>query len=1122
MNNDSDSFDLDPNLVVSALRSPLIFVTSFLFNDETLLVVKNRELSVFAYLKDQESPIYRSETSKTVLEVRPCPGAEFNGNYAIIFYESGEVEVRNHRLQILDSAKLSLLQQHDQKPLVAVDAKFSRFFVTWDRRSVIKVNYAVGPTTLKLSTSQNASDVMFRSPHPIRALTTCWNTVESEDFYQMCILSQPLNSNFPTVEIWEELDLIRNKWELVIKSKSLDALPRDASYGHVSLISRTNMGFVCFLPTSTLIYDAQKAFLSQRPRFDTLKKSLNAILGLKTADVRIFPALEQSTGRAQQFIGCTNEGEFFRLQLSTLFEKKENSECASLISPEFSRDRLDSVDNCIHLRGSQFLIPTTHMGLIIFDLSDKKSIVIPCRIDSVLYSTVSGDFGNFRRLLVSGGSSGNEGFLECTFLACEASIHLSPLAHITNLRIVDFWLTKKGVFWLDSNGILYNDTGRVTYGNVLHVDLNGIFTLCQDDILLVEPIKFTQKLVFVKKNGTISWGQDGLNLPIPGFESATSTSYHVSSTQLPDASELTVVSWNSESIWFSSNRSKSVKLLGLSQVCDCLVKVWEDNTWLIFIDIFGNTQIYNTDGTLRSQFKISGHKFYLQDLQTSNRFLISCVDSIFMVSLQQSKIEAGEVNLPLRLKKMKVALGTTLIGLGNDSNFYQCDVSELLNSSFLVTKKSYRNHSHIYTKHLTIPISRRFVITSAVTQRYDKAQDKIAYESEIHVHDITAGQVAQKYPISSLFPQALISDLSALKFHKRVLWGKYSDNYTSFAKQLIFSRCFLVSLSFDFAEDDLQENLLLFTLDDETGEIELQLKTRVEFSVTSLYNYSNRMIFAAGESIQALLLDYSAKEGSFSLKTVSKALTLDSFAGYCFAFSRQGNQSVVCDEQPRGKRQKVLSQHEIIGVHSLVKGIQELEITADVAERKLSGGLTLGLKEVFIKHQRISDYSEASHYLSDLRFSSDVKMGFNENRTLSDASSFAAVNEDGDVTIMYLHHDDGEGIFLGAQFAGLPSVTGLSLADISSAEQNGAEIMGGLNRTYTQLREKFMPLFLLNTSNGGCYLVSTIISQRTLEEFIEASGTSETSVREHLNCEEMHLFGSDHKLADEPKNCIFG
>ncbi|SCU98230.1 LAFA_0G16468g1_1 [Lachancea sp. 'fantastica'] len=1128
MRNDTDRLDLDPNVVVSELRCPVRLITSFLGNDETLLVVKNRELSVYSYLKNQELPVYRESTSETVLEAWSCnSGANSEEKYAIIFYESGEIEVRNEKLQIVDSAKLDLPYRSQSKPLVTVDAKFSRFFVSWDRLSVVKVGYKVdykaGVANLQLSVLSEAKNVVFKSPHPIRALSACWNSVDSEEFYQMCILSQPRNSKVPTVEIWEELDLIRNKWKAVIKSRDLDDLPCDASCEAISLISRVNVGFMCFFPDYTLVYDARKAFLSQKPRLNTIKKNLKSILGLGLSDARIYLALEQSMQEDKHIAGCTNEGEFFKFDSRLLFDGIQDPNCVSLISPDFARAKLDTADNCIHLRGSQFLIPTTVFGLVIFDSSTKTSLSIASENESALYSTVSGEDGNFMRFLVSGGSSGNQGFLECTFLASEVSLNLSPIPHITDRPVADFWLAEKGLFWTDFDGILYNDTEPVTTGsNVVHVNSNGEWSRREDDIVMVGPIMFSQELVYVKKNGEISWGLNGLSSLVPGFENARSASRYVSSAQLPDASILTVVGWNSESVWFFDSKSKSVKLQGLSQICDCLVKTWENNSMLIFIDIFGNTQIYNTDGTMRSQFKISGHRFYLQDLPASNRFLICCVDSVFMVSFHTSKIEAGEVILPLRLKRIKVALGTTFIGMDADSTFYRADISELLTSPFTVTKKVYRDPSHIYTKHLALPISRRFVITSAVAQSYDSRQEKTAYESEIHVHDVSTGVVARRYAVSTLFPQALVSDLTDVTFNKRVLCGKYLDNNTSFAKQLIFARCFLVSLSFDFAEDESQDNLLLFTLDDETGEIELQLRTRVEFSVTSLYNYSNRILFAAGEFIQALQLDYSAKEGIFSLKSVSKALVLDGYAGYCFCFSKQVPKILASDDQPSSKRPKVFSQQEVIGVHSLVKGIQEFEVSAEVVGKISTGVLSSELKGITIKKQPVSDYSEVSHYLTDLRFSSDVKVDFNERRGFSIALSFAAINEDGHVSVMYSHQNDGMETLLGAQFASVPSVTGLGIVDISSGLQDRTKALSGLNRTYTQLREKFMPLFLLNTSTGGCYLVSTIISQEKLQEFLKASKSTASEIVGLLNCDEIHFFGPGHALAEEPKNCIFG
>ncbi|SCU91385.1 LAME_0E12310g1_1 [Lachancea meyersii CBS 8951] len=1120
MDNDDVETGLEPNLTISELRAPVRFVTAFLISDERLVVVKNREISVFSYLDGGKTPLCSLVTSETVLEACVCPDLTSKTKYALIFYQSGLVEVRDEKLAIMDSTRHTKTLDFSEKPLIAVDTRFNRFFICWDRFSVAQVDYKVGPLSFQLPAAGLARKVAFRSPHPIVSLAASWNSIDMEEIYNICVLCQPENGNVPGIAIWEEMDLIRNKWKPVLKNVDLGSFSQDAFCDAISLVARDNFGFICLMPKTTIFYDAQKAYFSQKPRWDSFEANWRSILEIKNPDSRFFPALQQSMEQEPIIFGCTSDGEFLDMKLTQPIRTLTYSLQSTL---NLGQGNLDTVDKCIHLQGSKFLISTTTMGLVVLDMTGKILSTIPCSNEAVLHSSISGDRGNFMRLLVSGGSSGNSGFLECTFLGCESSPHLKPLTGTIKNPVVDFWLTKHGFYWSDSNGMLHNKDGQLEdKRDVLFVNADGIATFREHGLVLVEPVVFSkpEELVLIKSNGTITWSPNGASLNIPGFANSASASPYVSSAQVRNKVKLTVVCWNSTSVWYFNTDSRLVHLQGLSEACDCLVKVSDIATLVIFIDVFGTVQIYGEDGTLSLQFKISGHNFYLQDLPNSNRFLICCMDCVFLVNIEPSEIAPCEVILPLRLKRMKITSCAQMIALGADSVLYQGDISELLTTSSSIIKRVSRSKSHVFTKHLTLQISRRFVITSALAETYDTRQEKSVYSSELQVYDVVAGKMVQRYRISPMFPQALISDLTAVPYHKAVLWNKYMDTKTTFAKQLVFAKCFLVSLSLEFAEDDLQENLLLFILDDETGEIELQLKTRVDFSITSLLNHSNRIIFAAGESIQALQLEYSAKEGHFSLELISAPLDLDGFAGSCFPFSKAETKPVFHEMQRQNKRQKSNEEPEVLGVHSLVKGIQELEVNAEVVGRLKAGVLSSELEKVTIKHRLVSEYSEASSCISDLRFSSAVKVGFEESEVNTTASCLAAANEKGHVSVMYRTPCSGDKTYVGAQFTGLCAVTGLELVNIKPRSRSGDRLSNVGYKAYAKLRDKFMPLVLVNTSDGGCYLVSTITSKETLNQFIERS--VENLVAEHLNCEETHVFGANHELANEAKGCIFG
>ncbi|SCU99202.1 LADA_0H18206g1_1 [Lachancea dasiensis] len=1108
---------ITPNLVLTELRAPERFITAFLFNDSQLLVVKSRKLTILNFPEDSEPSLYHSVATGTILGAWLCQDLVSRCKYAFILLHSGLLEVRDSRLEIVSTCQLPHFPRVSRgKILASVDAKFNRFFISWDTVSVHKLDYELGPSKFKFLKNKKQWKAVITSRNPILDFGLCH--LEDEDYQEschICLVSQSPNDEVPFVEVWKEEDVIRNHWQIFLQPKEL-GIKCDGSYG-VAVISRNYYGFICLFADHTVFC---------RPRFMNGSQSLNytmreggalSFARVITSDTKFFVRSTDNEGEIDLLV-CTSRAEFFKLALPPSIEGSDWPDFIPTDCKGFNRGEADTINGFVHLTGSRFLLSTNNDGLLILEADGTAKYFDDCHSGSVLRSSISNGDKDFRRLLISGGSGGNGGFLEITRLSFNKALELEPIITSIEKMPSDFWLTKQGIYWV-SDGELFYQYGTVeTSGSTVYVGFDGNIVSGCRDICLAAPVlgSADENLMFLKKDGSVFWSASHQRSRVPAFKSITSVKYVASCAKLQSTETLSVVAWGSNSVWFFDTKCITIELRGLSQVTSCLVKTFGANVRVIFSDVNGTVHAYNLDGSLCASFQVDGQKVSLHDFPDSERFFACSRDLLILINVFGPELDAAEVDLPLPISQIKVASASKVIIVGYDSTIYQASIEYLATDRPRLNTKCLRSKTHSFTNHLTLSLSHRFVIVSALATYYDIKLEKEVFDSELQVYDMMTQQMKACVAISKLHPQAHVSSMIEVTFHKKALWKKYVDTETSYAKQLVFRKCFLVSLNFEFAENELGDNLLLFALDERTGEVELQLKARVSFNVTHLFNYYNRLLIALGDQVQVLQLSYSAKDGSFSLQQISEPLTLDSFVSDCFSMPQAI--SSVNLESAEFKKRRLLGSTEKIGIHNLFKGIQELNLTCQVAAETDDGILASKLQKVIIEPARVSDYSEGTKALSEIRFSSSTKVGFVEYREELSGVFAAALDERGQASVLY-KTSASEGL-IGAQFEIPHPLSGIELVGLKLDKATiGVSLNHRINQRYASLHQIFKPMFMLNTSDGGCYLVSTTMSPNSFESFTTPTPSNLVAP---LNCEEILFFESTHPLALKALGCLFG
>ncbi|CUS20948.1 LAQU0S02e02058g1_1 [Lachancea quebecensis] len=1100
MSNGFEVPGLSRSLALNELRAPEMFVTAFLMGENQLAVVKSDKIEVHAFPVSEGAPALTTTLEGRVLKALVCQDLVLRKQFAVVLYESGLLEARNDKLEITDSFQAFEGEVPEKPPLATADDKFNRIFVSWDRLSVVKVEYQTGPHGLKFVRPKSRHRSLFVSPHSIVALEFLWTLAEElQEVCNMCVVSQSHPANPLRLELWEELDLLRDKWQLAYAKDGVELAPSC----EVSLAACAGLGFACLTPQRTLIMESAHLYDFVKPHQEVLKYLDGPCPNPAATDARILSVGCNIIRGKPEFYGCTNYGKFYRLDAPSEASfsaasgagDEASSSAQSLVFkplriPQFETYQKDMIEQFVHLKDSVFLVLTNTAGLLLLDLESCKIVSeIPCQSVSTLHATLTDGHNSFPQLLVSGGSPGCRGFLDSSQLGFEEEMQLELIARIGTSRVENVWDTSRGPFWTGTDGRLFNITGVVkTEGDVLFITRNGSVITNKTGNVIVAPVEGsdTGELMFVRRDGSISWSSSKNEVKIPHFEDATTVKYIASASKLSDGTTLSVVAWDAKSLWISLSGTVQIPLEGLSRVTDCLIKASEHATSVVFSDVSGNVQVYNLDGIKVANFKTCDHKLALADFPATDRFFISCVESTFLSHIHQDGVTAAEVTLPIRPKCIKHMSSSKLLVVSTDHDIYHINISNLASAKLQLVKKSIQCESYLFTKHASLPSTRRYVIVSALSSYFDEFREKSVYKTELQVYDIAAGKLASTFDISREYPQAVISDLTAVPFQKRVLCGKYVDTETTFAKQLVFGKCLLVSLNFETAEEDMDNNLLLFTLDETTGEMELQLKFKLDFSVDTLFNYFNRIVFAVGESLQALQLDYSVKENSFNIKKISEPLELDGHTRGCFRLPSLAPMPVVHTGDVKRRKAHDVSQRESLGVFNTYKGIQQFELRIDVATQLAAGTVSANLQRVRIKCLRLSEYNKSLKPLQELQFLAAACVSFDKEL---DMHFVAAVDHLNEIHVGYKFEN---GFASGeceasdeANFKFPHQVTKLepvkSIATSSCAS--------GLNSRCAQLHELFKPLCLLSTSDGGCYLLSFAAKQGA-QENADASNPS--------------------------------
>ncbi|CAL9730587.1 hypothetical protein MOUN0_J09274 [Monosporozyma unispora] len=153
---------------------------------------------------------------------------------------------------------------------------------------------------------------------------------------------------------------------------------------------------------------------------------------------------------------------------------------------------------------------------------------------------------------------------------------------------------------------------------------------------------------------------------------------------------------------------------------------------------------------------------------------------------------------------------------------------------------------------------------------------KISYLKLFSIHE---ERFIHSIDLSESYTQAIVTDIAVVPYIEskstKLNFEKEHNDELHYAEKLILDQCFIVSLNYEISEYDDHDNILLYSLDEELGQIIFQNGIKTNSSITCLSNFENNFFIASGDTLELFKINYSVKWNSFLMKLISNKLELN-------------------------------------------------------------------------------------------------------------------------------------------------------------------------------------------------------------------------------------------------------
>lgn len=1149
--------EFEPNILLSEVKLTEKFVASFVValeeSKSVLVVVRQDSVTTYSYpLQGALMPLQHQKLTSRIANACTYRDSSDSRNYILLATNTGDLLALDQNLEHIDSYSFQK-QDFGYQPLLKVEPSLHHVYVSVGRCRIAALDIRRGNKSRGFFDPSNGITYIYKGERTVVSIDLCWDLdAVSGDKMVISILTKDRFTKeffFETIQLPGKVASY-NSIEAWRTTESPQKIDIPVYWSTSPIISVPNLGTFLITAQDTWFFKSpnlQQFVLNGR---ETVRSVEVGACSVKDSDLKVVSNVRYFwKSGTLTLVGCTNHGNVFELTCKVSYTQDTKTCKRGFLSCQHhSIERLESFPPCTieaftHLADSTYLLVSKLKGLLVVNLNINQLVTeIPYRNETVLHSELVGlGRTDFTRLITCGGSSSSTGFVEVRRKTCNLAenFNIKKVAYMESSELQHIWPSSAGIYWKTSQNQLFRNGAIVsTDADVVYVTRNGNVLTSKHKIICISPINMTgnQEYVYLEENGHIHWSNADAEFPLPGYERSLTDHCLISSTQLADGKNVTVVivNGNVTVIKMYTTIMSVFNVRDLDTVSDTLVKEVDGATFLIFCYVSGNVAVVGVENEPKFGFKMGSHKLSLSDISGTDKSLVYCRESTVLLSLSlESGYSVHELPLSFSCKEIVSNGDKAFITLNSDNEIHAFEIIHSGQWKADDLLQRIESKKHLHTKFTSFEHTSRYIVTSSLNTKFNSVREKQEYSVELQIQDLIKVSTVATYDISENYPQAIVSDMTAVPVRRKLLSGQFIDNETSYAKQLTLEKCLLVALNYESAEDDTGDNLLLFTIDEANGTIDLQLSVNTNHVITSLSNYFNRVVFVSGECLQAYQLDYSVKEDEFKLSLVSNSVVIDGFTKGCIELDSTYDYREFGALQ--GKKRKIRQVVERIAILNIAKGIQEFNLAIHVRKRSSNEIVSSTLDRIEIVPRAVSDFDQSLKSCQDLGFVTSVTSKTvccesessqelflhdgsycirNNQRTVSTRQTFVtAVDYLNCISIFCKRGGNNLEMSFFNNFSITDQIVSITPAASRSFDSGNASI----DATGRPSCASHIPLFLVNTCNGGCYLISTICDHSIIRKFKAGLLSSSPDVKglEDEGYENELLFFDSRQMSDK-------
>lgn len=818
--------------------------------------------------------------------------------FIILLKSNGVLHIFDNNLKIVDTLKTRISQRESKKTFFLIDDIHERLYINLSEDRIDCIEMAISNNQLTFVKSDNAVKLVYQLSSLIYFMDFAAhiNAYTNEDFQTISLILKDRYSQRYTFRVIYVVNpsLRRSikRWDILIPTIMHSLISDiDMAMDGATMLTIPNIGFfLCIknkfkflaLPNGpqnvidgSIINNFSEEFsLLSLDDIDVMETvNILGILNYEITEKYVCIKIATDNGRSYSFkMNKISEAEQkYIIYWSSIIKQEEDIVSKEYRTEKFKKIYTLSQTECIIEFVSGMLLYKNMFGQIVEqNISSGK---VTDNIFSILLGT------SVQRYLFTGLCRDKTAYVNFDSIPEDTLFDYQIISSPPTI-ITEIWPEKSHIYWRDEDGAIFCD-GKYTNETTKFISIVANGTIISDKkyIALCNIMNNSQHYVSLSKHGILAWSNSGIKLELMKT-SANDPLYCIMYSVTFGYNNVTVIATEDKLTVVEDygKKIRSKKLSNLLNIVSTITIVSQEFcTHIILGDVQGQLCIldFKTLAVI-DVIKIAIGKIRVCSTSERSRILIYSDETLTLLEYESEDV--------YRLLPIDITHSIKLIqkDLYDDQLYFVNSENVLFRLKPKVKSRIRRQLVGITNKYL---INKMIALTNSMKYsvgcyiEYEKSKVK---SSGICLYDLNSRIIKDTFSITDWHPQVSISDISDIAFDLNKNIKTSLGAKMEFAKQLVLNQCVALSLDYETAEDENSDNLLLFSIDEEKGKINLEMQINTGYTITSLFNYYNEYFLVAGDKLEIFRLGYLVKEHKFLIESASEALLINGYISKVF------------------------------------------------------------------------------------------------------------------------------------------------------------------------------------------------------------------------------------------------